>query len=645
MMDNLREQEEQHEAQEMDSFNGLSELEEKFCLNNVPVDVIIKKENYFLFLSTKSEEKPEIKYAMKLSENLTYELHCDGLPLKHKQIDDIKDLHEKLSSFSLLVNVLVALEKMYEGKFWENIEEEELIEEVIKLLKNSRLYDNKRIAFLTEQLMLAVLSPRQRRVSSLLAMSVMRFKISPTAYKHVYQEGILTLPTERRIQQLTSAVDVDLKLGDSTKAYLKARISKLHLKDLSVALLVDEVYSSKQVQYSHGRFYGNENGEITETLLCFMIKSVAGKYRDVVAMIPISNLTADKQYTAWYNTASALTEIGFDIGLTMMDGNNVNHTFFSKICGNMRKALKTSIDSPFSGSKMFVGFDPIHLFKCFYTNFMTKKFFKCPSYAEGNEELRASFAHLKQLYNIEFGKSVRMTYKLSDKTLNPKSIERSNVALADSCFHESTINALNYYSDHGHDDFAETAAVLQIFRTWFNALNVKSLYTGLRTKDVNRNPVTKEDRSVLEVFHQFGKWLDRLKASGNIGLSTQTFKAAILTTQMLIDLCNYLLDVKGLDYILLGHTSSDYLESRFGWYRQSSGANYYISVLQILQSEKSIRIKSLIESGFQMSDLKNIFAATDNSTMSDSLTDELTALSQLIPEYSLSESLVVAPED
>ena len=57
---------------------------------------------------------------------------------------------------------------------------------------------------------------------------------------------------------------------------------------------------------------------------------------------------------------------------------------------------------------------------------------------------------------------------------------------------------------------------------------------------MNRNPVTKEDRSVLEVFHQFGKWLDRWKASGNIGLSTQTFKAAILTTQMLIDLCNYL---------------------------------------------------------------------------------------------------------
>ena len=64
-----------------------------------------------------------------------------------------------------------------------------------------------------------------------------------------------------------------------------------------------------------------------------MIKSVAGKYRNVVAMIPISNLTGDKQYTAWYNTASALTEIGFDIVLTMTDGNNVNFLKYAEICG------------------------------------------------------------------------------------------------------------------------------------------------------------------------------------------------------------------------------------------------------------------------------------------------------------------------
>ena len=147
--------------------------------------------------------------------------------------------------------------------------------------------------------------------------------------------------------------------------------------------------------------------------------------------------------------------------------------------------------------------------------------------------------------------------------LRPTSIEKTDVGLADSCFHESTINALRYYSNHGYSKFFENAEVLQIFRTWFNATNVKSLYTGQRTKDVNRNPVRKEDRSVLEIFHKFGEWLEAWKSSGEVGLSNQTFQAAIQTTKVLTDLSTYLLDVKGLDYVLLCHISSDYIEGRF----------------------------------------------------------------------------------
>ena len=63
MMDNLREQEEQHEEQERDSFNSFSELEEKFSLNDVPVDAIIKKENYFLFpYEIQREARNKIRY-------------------------------------------------------------------------------------------------------------------------------------------------------------------------------------------------------------------------------------------------------------------------------------------------------------------------------------------------------------------------------------------------------------------------------------------------------------------------------------------------------------------------------------------------------------------------------------------------------
>ena len=100
--------------------------------------------------------------------------------------------------------------------------------------------------------------------------------------------------------------------------------------------------------------------------------------------------------------------------------------------------------------------------------------------------------------------------------------------------------------------------------------------------------------------------------------------------------------MKGLDYVLLGHISSDYVEGRFSWHRQSSGANYNIPVLQILQSEKTIRIQSLIDTSFQMSDLKDTFATTEGS---DNHTEVVTSLLELVPDFHFSESLDVPSED
>ena len=119
------------------------------------------------------------------------------------------------------------------------LKEAEVVEEALALLKNPKPLDNKKISFIIEQLSLSILKPGQRRYSSsLLAMAVTWQKISPAAYNHVYQEGILTFPSERRIRQLTSVIVVDIELGDSTKAYLYARKSKLQPKDCLISVIL-----------------------------------------------------------------------------------------------------------------------------------------------------------------------------------------------------------------------------------------------------------------------------------------------------------------------------------------------------------------------------------------------------------------------
>ena len=72
------------------------------------------------------------------------------------------------------------------------------------------------------------------------------------------------------------------------------------------------------VQYSNGQFYGKESNEITKTLLCVMIKLVCGKYRDIVAMVLIINIDANKTVHSMEKLHIVLSDIGFVV--TMTDG-------------------------------------------------------------------------------------------------------------------------------------------------------------------------------------------------------------------------------------------------------------------------------------------------------------------------------------
>ena len=92
-------------------------------------------------------------------------------------------------------------------------------------------------------------------------------------------------------------------------------------------------------------------------------------------------------------------------------------------------------------------------------------------------------------------------------------------------------------------------------------------------------------------------------------LSLLTVTAIICTCKGMIALIRYLF--AQLDFILLGNICSDYLEGRFGWYRQLCGANYYNSVTQFLQAEKTIRLRSLVNMGFDMTQIKVMFETAE----------------------------------
>ena len=145
---------------------------------------------------------------------------------------------------------------------------------------------------------------------------------------------------------------------------------------------------------------------------------------------------------------------------------------------------------------MFLLFDTTHVWKCIYNNFCNKKEFICPDF--DGQEIAPDFNHIVELYKLELGQPVKIAHKLNDKVLNPQPIEKTNVELADRLFHESTIAALDYYSERGHPEWKKTANFLRIVRIWWNICNVKSVYSAQRMRDSVWEAISKDDTGGLD---------------------------------------------------------------------------------------------------------------------------------------------------
>jgi hypothetical protein len=63
----------------------------------------------------------------------------------------------------------------------------------------------------------------------------------------------------------------------------------------------------------------------------------------------------------------ALLSIGFFVAVVLLDGHRINMKFFAELGdGNLEICIQNPIQS---SSKLFLMFDPVHLFKNFYHNF------------------------------------------------------------------------------------------------------------------------------------------------------------------------------------------------------------------------------------------------------------------------------------
>ena len=114
------------------------------------------------------------------------------------------------------------------------------------------------------------------------------WQLSSTAlYKQLCKT--LILPSISHLQKLSAVINVES--GSLNLHYLQQKTNILTEMEKKALLIIDEVYTTQRVKYSNGSFIGlKENGTPAKIVLTFMVQSIAGKYKDVVCLVPVNKL-------------------------------------------------------------------------------------------------------------------------------------------------------------------------------------------------------------------------------------------------------------------------------------------------------------------------------------------------------------------
>jgi hypothetical protein len=194
--------------------------------------------------------KPNLKYSLTVTNTLDFLLVCEDVILSKDLVKHISPA-DRIERHSDIQNILAFLRNYSE----DNRKTSDTISYCVKKLgelveqENANEEIRKKLTFLSEQLKLSTLPVFARKYSSwFLCTALTWMKSSPSLYRNLVSEGLLTLPSTSHLKRLGSSFSLETGLSESTLAYLKKRIESLSEDEKIISLIVDEVCSIK-LQY------------------------------------------------------------------------------------------------------------------------------------------------------------------------------------------------------------------------------------------------------------------------------------------------------------------------------------------------------------------------------------------------------------
>ena len=389
-----------------DKIASIADMKEYVLPNHLSHYVKVMKDDncYFHDIAISSDGIPQIVKSLCIGMDLNVSAVYDGV-IQPSITEDIIRL-SKLDSFNQLENLLSRL-KNVQGDLEHDYQHHimKVIPHIDQAIYAAEQSDNEKVysklSFLLEQFHLITMR-KPNYSSELLSLSYLLFNHSASAYRFVQDSDCLTLPSARHLQRLSSNMSASM-CDDSLISYLKLKSDQLTTKEKLVIVNIDEIHSSKKLEFSGGQCFGIEchSNAIARTVCTVLIKSICTKYQEVIMMEPSQKLDTSKLHNLLMKSLRLLHNSGFIPVVISVDNHPVNRSLFETVLCDGE--LKTHIVNPVNGEKLFLLFDPVHNFKNIYNNWCTRGVFKFPDMHDNSKFHIADFSDLIDLYTTEVG--------------------------------------------------------------------------------------------------------------------------------------------------------------------------------------------------------------------------------------------------
>lgn len=124
--------------------------------------------------------------------------------------------------------------------------------------------------------------------------------------------------------------------------YLRLKSDNLTEREKFVVLQVDEMYVAQGYNFRGGKITGvahNSTNEQANAVQAFLISSIAGRMREIVALVPVKQSTASLLSQMIVKAVEVIQSCGFVVAVVASDNNQINAKAFEQLCGGEANML------------------------------------------------------------------------------------------------------------------------------------------------------------------------------------------------------------------------------------------------------------------------------------------------------------------